>query len=92
VNLSSVKSNLAVTLYDQSKLGKAASMQREVLEKTRSIFGEEYFDIISVMGNLAILLHAQGNLDEAIPLFEEIVDKGKRIWGKSQRYLEAMIC
>jgi hypothetical protein len=44
----------AATLGGQGKLDEAGSMEKEVLEKIKSIFGQEHPHNISVMNNLAV--------------------------------------
>jgi Tetratricopeptide repeat len=54
--------SLATSLHDQGELGKAASMNREVLETRRRILGDEHPDTITAIGNLANSLGDQDNV------------------------------
>lgn len=57
--------NLVDSLWDQGKLGEVASMQKEVVEKSRRILGNEHPDTIRAINNLAIATRDQGKLEEA---------------------------
>ncbi|KAF2464786.1 uncharacterized protein BDR25DRAFT_319046 [Lindgomyces ingoldianus] len=72
---------LGVLFTDRGKLGEAAKMFREVLEKRKRILGDEHPDTISAMNNLASTLGDQGQLDEAAKMKREVLEKMTRIFG-----------
>jgi hypothetical protein len=48
--------------HDQGELGKAVSMNREVLEKRKRILSDKHPGTITAMSNLANSLGGQGNV------------------------------
>ncbi len=64
-------------------------MRKEMLEKRRRIFGEDYLNTISAMNNLAVTLGAQGQLDEAAGMMQKVIYEIDRIFG--EEYLKARI-
>ena len=66
-------------------------MQKEVLEKSRRVLGEERPDTILAMSNLANTLGDLGQLDEAITLLEVAVQKMKRIHGEEHPHTKIAI-
>jgi Tetratricopeptide repeat len=58
-----VMNSLATSLHDQGELGKAVSMNREVLEKRKRILSDKHPSTITAMSNLANSLGDQGNVE-----------------------------
>jgi hypothetical protein len=78
----SAMSDLACTLGDHGKLSDAAAMQRDTLEKSRRILGEEHLDTIWAMSPLAIILRHQGKLSDAAAVQRDVLEKRQRILGE----------
>jgi len=73
--------NLAVTYRDQGKLGEAAALQEEVLQKRKQILGPDHLDTLASMNSLSSTYRDQGKLGEAAALQEEVLQKQKQILG-----------
>jgi len=77
--------NLAVTYRDQGKLGEAAALQEEVLQKQKQILGPDHLDILTSMNNLSLIYQDQGKLGEAVAVQEEVLQKERQILGPHNR-------
>ncbi|KAH0593445.1 hypothetical protein MHUMG1_08902 [Metarhizium humberi] len=73
--------SFGIFLVEVGRCNEAALSQKEVLEKTKRILGDEHPDTISAMNNLAITLEDQGELGEATLMKREVLEKRKRILG-----------
>ncbi|KAJ7077767.1 hypothetical protein C8R44DRAFT_581340, partial [Mycena epipterygia] len=57
--------NLAYTYYDMSKLEEAEKLEVVVLEKRKTVLGEDHPHTLTAMNNLASTYRDLGKLEEA---------------------------
>ena len=76
-------SSLANTMRYQGQIKEAGQLQRVILEKRRSILGEEHQDTLTAISNLTNTLNNQGWM-EAAQLHRVVLEKRRRIHGEEQ--------
>jgi tetratricopeptide (TPR) repeat protein len=69
-------------IRDLGRWSEGRIIQEFVLNRRRSLLGEEHLDTISAMNNLASTLGEQGQHDEAAKMKKEVLEKRRRILGE----------
>ena len=68
-------------LVRQGNLEEGEPVVREVLEKRKTVLGEDHVDTLSSMHSLAGILRHQGNYEQAEALCRQVLEKQNRIMG-----------
>ncbi|KAJ7077766.1 hypothetical protein C8R44DRAFT_845010 [Mycena epipterygia] len=74
--------NLASTYHALGKLEEAEKLQVVVVEKRKTVWGEDHPDTLTAMAGLAKTYYEMGKLEEAEKLEVTVVEKRKTILGE----------